>query len=77
VVPVCLLAADGDPLDTVKDAFADKPFASKCFYKRFDGQVHGFMAARGDFDKPAVAQAAGEGIQCLVDFYNNVMPSKA
>jgi dienelactone hydrolase len=74
-VPVCVLAADGDPMESVKEVLDTKPFADKCFYKRFHGQVHGFMAARGDFEKPEVAKAAAEGVQRLANFFDACMPA--
>jgi dienelactone hydrolase len=76
-VPVCVLAADGDPMESVKEVLDAKPFADKCFYRRFDGQVHGFMAARGDFEKPEVAKAAADGVQCLADFFSACMPASS
>jgi hypothetical protein len=47
-----------------------RPFASRCVYKRYDDQVHGFCAARGDWSQPEVAAAAGEAIGILADFFN-------
>jgi dienelactone hydrolase len=69
--PACILPAEGDTdLAKAKAEFGKKPFADKCVYRRFDDQVHGFLAARGDYSKPEVADAAGEGIAILVDFFN-------
>lgn len=74
--PVCILAAEGDPMEDAKAVLEAKPFAEQCFFRRFDDQVHGFMAARGDYSDPTVAAAVGQGIQCLVDFFNKCIPAE-
>lgn len=33
-------------------------------------QVHGFMAARGQWDKPENAAAADKGLKLMADFLN-------
>lgn len=73
--PVCMLPAEGDEIDTAKEVLDTKPFSEKCVYQRFDDQVHGFLAARGDYSKPEVAAAAGRGIQILTTFLNSCMPA--
>ncbi len=45
-----------------------KPFADKCIIKPFPDQVHGFMAARGEWSDAAVAAAATEGIELFAKF---------
>lgn len=72
-VPVCMLPAEGDVVDDAKAVLDAKPFADKCVLQRFDDQVHGFLAARGDYSKPEVAAAAGKGIQILCSFFTSCM----
>lgn len=71
--PVCILPAKGDPMEDAQAVLQGKPFADKCLFRRFDDQEHGFMAARGEWEKPEVAKAAGEGIKLLVQFFNGAM----
>lgn len=75
VSPVCIISTADDPLEAPKAILDNKPFASTCKYQRFDDQVHGFMAARGDYSKPEVAAAAGKGIAILVEFFSACMPA--
>eukprot|EP00892_Ulva_mutabilis_P003395 jgi/Ulvmu1/1427/UM011_0156.1 len=73
--PVCIISTAEDPLETPKAVLDTKSFAGKCKYQRFGDQVHGFMAARGDYSKPEVAAAAGKGIGVLADFFSACMPA--
>ena len=72
-VPVCFLPSKDDPMDDPKAELDKKPFASQCFYHRFDEQMHGFMAGRGDFSDEKVSSAAGKGIELLNGFFDKVM----
>lgn len=74
VSPVCIISTAEDPLEAPKAILDTKPFADQCKYQRYDDQVHGFMAARGDYSKPEVAEAAGKGIRILADFFSTCMP---
>ncbi|KXZ55628.1 hypothetical protein GPECTOR_2g1178 [Gonium pectorale] len=68
-VPVVLLPAKGDaPLEPIQHILDKKPFGSKCVYQRFDDQIHGFVAARGDWSQPDVAAAAGRAIEIMTHF---------
>ena len=58
--PICLLPTKDDPMEDVQQIMEKKDVASKCFFKRYDDQVHGFLAARGDFKDEQVAKRAGE-----------------
>jgi protein XRP2 len=73
--PVLLLPAKGDPAEAVVAAAqaAGLPFAQQCRVRRFDDQVHGFMAARGDYGDEAVRQAAGEGVGEVAAFFAGVV----
>lgn len=73
--PVCIISTAEDPLEAPKAILDTKSFADKCRYQRFDDQVHGFMAARGDYSNPEVAAAAGKGIGILADFFSLCMPA--
>mmetsp|Transcript_12309 Transcript_12309/g.29237 ORF Transcript_12309/g.29237 Transcript_12309/m.29237 type:complete len:249 (+) Transcript_12309:95-841(+) len=64
--PVALLPAKGDDVEKVHQVVSTKPFAGKCVLKEFRQQVHGFMAARGDWKDPLVTAAAAEGIEVFV-----------
>lgn len=67
--PVILLPAKGDAdVAKVKGVMDATPYGPKCVYQRFDDQVHGFVAARGDWDKPEVAAAATQAINLMTDF---------
>jgi hypothetical protein len=46
-----------------------KPWGSRCVFRRFDNQTHGFCAARGDWSQPGVAAAATEAISILAGFF--------
>jgi hypothetical protein len=44
-------------------------WGTACKYKRYNDMVHGFCAARGDFQDPAVAAAVGEVIAMTAEFF--------
>lgn len=69
--PVLLLPTKGDPGEAVVEAAekAGLPFAGRCRVRRFDDQVHGFMAARGDYKDERVRAAAGEGVGEVAAFF--------
>lgn len=69
--PVCILPTKDDPMEDIK-AVLDKDAAigPKCFYRRYDDQEHGFLAARGDYKDPKVAEAAGKALEDLTGFFN-------
>ena len=72
---MCLLSTKDDPMESIKDILDTKPFAAQCFYQRFDDQEHGFLAARGDYNKEDVAKRAGEALDCLASFFKKAMPT--
>jgi protein XRP2 len=55
-------------MEEVKEVTDKKPFASKCFYQRFDDQVHGFLGARGNYKDATVASRAGEAVELIANF---------
>jgi dienelactone hydrolase len=67
-VPVILISCKEDPMEEVKEVTDKKPFASKCFYQRFDDQVHGFLGARGNYKDATVASRAGEAVELIANF---------
>ncbi|GLC70592.1 hypothetical protein PLESTF_001012100 [Pleodorina starrii] len=72
--PVILLPAKGDaPTDVFQKKLESRPYGSKCVYQRFDDQTHGFVAARGDWSKPEVAEAAGKAIHLMTHFLKEAM----
>ncbi|EFJ49549.1 hypothetical protein VOLCADRAFT_89871 [Volvox carteri f. nagariensis] len=72
--PVILLPAKGDAsYEVFQKALGSRPYGNKCVYQRFDDQVHGFVAARGDWSDPAVAAAAGKAIHLMTHFLTEVM----
>lgn len=73
--PVVLLPTKGDPGESVVEAAkkAGLPFAGECVVRRFDDQVHGFMAARGDYSDEKVRAAAGEGVAEIAKFFAKVI----
>ncbi|KAG2501607.1 hypothetical protein HYH03_000112 [Edaphochlamys debaryana] len=67
-VPVVLLPSGEDAsTDPIKAVLDKRPYGKLCVYQRFDDQVHGFMAARGDFKDPRVAAAAGRGVELIAE----------
>jgi len=66
--PIIVLAADDDPMETVKEVTDTKPWGAKCVFKRFEGQTHGFMAARGDWTDHKVSAAATDGFDMFSAF---------
>eukprot|EP01025_Chloroclados_australasicus_P000346 TRINITY_DN10193_c0_g1_i2.p4 TRINITY_DN10193_c0_g1~~TRINITY_DN10193_c0_g1_i2.p4 ORF type:complete len:158 (-),score=26.61 TRINITY_DN10193_c0_g1_i2:293-766(-) len=73
-MPICMLSTADDPLESVKAVMDKKDFGDKCYYERFNDQVHGFMGARGDYSQDYVANAAGKVINILVDFFGKTIP---
>jgi protein XRP2 len=73
--PVLLLPTKGDPGEAVLEAVksAGLPFADACRVRRFDDQVHGFMAARGDYKDEKVRAAAGEGVGEVAKFFGGLI----
>ncbi|KAI8470605.1 MAG: Alpha/Beta hydrolase protein [Monoraphidium minutum] len=70
-VPVALVSAKGDPLESVQEVMDGRPeLGPKCVFKRMDDMVHGFTAARGDFRDPLVCQRVGEAVQLLSGFFS-------
>lgn len=73
-VPVALVSAKGDPLESVQDVVAARPaLAAKSVWRRYDDMTHGFCAARGDFKDPLVAQRVGETVQLLAGFLTSTL----
>ncbi|KAG2501606.1 hypothetical protein HYH03_000111 [Edaphochlamys debaryana] len=73
-VPVILLPAQGDAsTDPIKAVLDKRPYGKLCVYQRFDDQIHGFVAARGDWTKPEVAAAAGQAIKLFTDFFKKTV----
>ncbi|GIM08494.1 hypothetical protein Vretimale_12510 [Volvox reticuliferus] len=72
--PVVLLPAKGDAsYDVFQKALGSRPYGSKCVYQRFDDQTHGFVAARGDWSKAEVAEAAGKAIHLMTHFLKDAL----
>ncbi|GIL52735.1 hypothetical protein Vafri_8489 [Volvox africanus] len=72
--PVVLLPAKGDAsYEVFQKTLGSRPYGSKCVYQRFDDQTHGFVAARGDWSKPDVAEAAGKAIHLMTHFLKDAM----
>ena len=73
-VPICIIPAKDDPMEITQGICAGKPFAAKCKFQRFDHMMHGFMAARGDFNDAAVVKAVGEANGILAAFFEENLP---
>ena len=46
------------------------------YTKRYEDQIHGFCAARGDWNKPEVLAAAEEVITASVTFFGQCLEAK-
>lgn len=69
-VPMLLMPSGSDPeIEPIKAIWDRKPFGSRCGYKRFDGEVHGFAAARGDWDVNHTREAILEAIKLSAEFF--------
>jgi protein XRP2 len=49
---------------------------SHSYTKRYEDQIHGFCAARGDWNKPDVMAAAEEVIAASIAFFNQCLEAK-
>lgn len=65
-IPLALLASQDEDADAVK-AF-EKELPGEGYFDRFDDQVHGFMAARGDLKDEKVRSEYERGYKALLDF---------
>ena len=65
-IPLALLASQDEDADAVK-AF-EKELTTESYFDRFDDQVHGFMAARGDLTDEKVRSEYERGYKALLDF---------
>lgn len=70
--PVCILPTKDDPMEGIKEILdKDESIGPKCFYRRYDDQEHGFLAARGEYKDPKVSEAAGKAIEDLTSFFKS------
>jgi dienelactone hydrolase len=67
-IPMCMLASMEEEAETVKK-FGENLTGPKVV-ERFDDQVHGWMAARGDLKDEKVKKEYQRGYQMLLDFYH-------
>jgi len=68
--PLIILPAGNDEdITPLKEVLAKKDFGSKCVYKVFNDEVHGFLAARGDWSTKT-GDAAKEVLKLSTDFFN-------
>jgi len=67
--PLIILPAGNDEdVTPLKEVLEKKDFGSKCVYKRFPDEVHGFLAARGDWSTKT-GEAAKEALKLSADFF--------
>ncbi|KAJ2507776.1 hypothetical protein GGI11_005898 [Coemansia sp. RSA 2049] len=72
--PILLLPTKDEPDFTESFAIAKaKPFGETSYMERFDNQIHGFCAARGDFSKPEVSGDVNKAIQMTVGFFKRTL----
>jgi len=72
-VPLCLLPSGEDPpVDDIMAELASKPFADKCVSQFYADEVHGFLAARGNWGDEARGAAAHDALGRLVAFFASV-----
>lgn len=65
-IPLALLASKDEDADAV-NAF-EKELKVESHFDRYDDQVHGFMAARGDLKDEKVKSEYERGYKALLDF---------
>ena len=67
-IPVCMLASKDEPADAVT-AF-EKALKVPHHVETFDDQVHGWLAARADFENPKTKAEYERGYKTLLDFFH-------
>eukprot|EP00055_Hartaetosiga_balthica_P018687 m.135158 g.135158 ORF g.135158 m.135158 type:complete len:245 (+) comp9854_c0_seq1:43-777(+) len=74
VAPMVLCPAKGD-IDCVPliESMKEKEFGEKCLTKRFDNMIHGFCAARGNWDDETVANAVKEALDLAFNLFNSTI----
>lgn len=71
--PVLLLPTKEDPV--LESGAGGK--GAEVRVRRFDDQVHGFMAARGDYKDEKVREAAGQGVGEVATFISSIVGESA
>lgn len=73
--PLALFPAKGDVPDAeeILEELKKKPFGDDCSLKRYDDQIHGFVAARGEWSKPEVKKAADEVVGSIIALFNKAL----
>ncbi|KAJ2559232.1 hypothetical protein EV175_000429 [Coemansia sp. RSA 1933] len=72
--PVLLLPTKDEPDFSEFFAIAKaKPFGDVSYHERFENQIHGFCAARGDFANPEVVGDVNKAIKLTVDFLKKTL----
>lgn len=71
-VPVMLLPSGTDPpLDPLIEAAKSTRVFEKCIFHCFKDEIHGFCAARGDWDVPSTKIAVHSVFEKTIDFFTN------
>lgn len=63
-----LPASDDPPLDTVEEFLKSKPIGKDCVFHRFDNMIHGFAAARGNWDDPETRKCIEKALSMSQNF---------
>ena len=53
----------------VREALDSTPYGADCLIEKFPTMHHGFLCARGEWDKPEQAEAATKGLNMFVEFF--------
>ncbi|KAG1057652.1 hypothetical protein G6F43_000508 [Rhizopus delemar] len=76
--PILALPSKDEPdMTEYFEILSKKPFGSLCEHYRFDDMVHGFCAARGDYDNEENRKRATEAIQLTVNFFSKCFNASA
>lgn len=72
--PMVMCPAKGDvDCEPLLAELKKHPWGDKCTHKRFDDQIHGFCAARGDWSDPQVCAAVEEVLSLTFELYDNTL----
>lgn len=67
VVPTCMLASGEENAEEVREW--EEALKVEKYVERFPGQVHGWMAARGDLEDAEVQAEYERGFKIFLDFF--------
>ncbi|CAL8089037.1 unnamed protein product [Calicophoron daubneyi] len=74
-VPILFMPAGNDPpYEPIKEVLDKKSFGSQCKYHRFETEVHGFAAGRGDWTNECTRKSILKAAKFTSDFFGKHLP---